>query len=202
MGCITSTQDCACIKNCFDTIQDLPSEDLEVLKSKTIYDENTIKEMHKRFTKNCPNGRLTPQKFIEMCNTLSLKGNAEDYCDHVFRTFDADKNGFIDFKEFLLALYITCDGTAEEKLEAAFRMHDVDGNGFIDLDEMTKVLRAIYGMVGEGSSDAAFRAEEMTRNIFDRMDENKDGYLTEEEFVQGCLQNNELSKMFLPNAMQ
>ena len=81
-------------------------------------------------------------------------------------------------------------------------MHDVDGNGIIDLDEMTKVLRAIYGMVSEGSSDTAFRAEEMTRNIFDRMDENKDGYLTEEEFVQGCLQDNELSKMFVPNAMQ
>jgi len=25
-------------------------------------------------------------------------GNAEEFCDHVFRTFDMDKNGFIDFK--------------------------------------------------------------------------------------------------------
>lgn len=25
-------------------------------------------------------------------------GNAEEFCDHVFRTFDRDKNGFIDFK--------------------------------------------------------------------------------------------------------
>ena len=202
MGCITSTQDCVCIENCFDTIQDLPSEDLEVLKSQTIYDENTIKQMHKIFTKNCPNGRLTPRKFIDMWNTLSWKGNADEYCEHVFRIFDADKNGFIDFKEFLLALYITCDGTAEEKLKAAFRMHDVDGNGIIDLDEMTTVLRAIYGMMGEGSSDPMFLAEERTRHIFDRMDENKDGHLTEEEFVQGCLQDNELSKMFVPNAMQ
>lgn len=25
-------------------------------------------------------------------------GNAEEFCDHVFRTFDMDKNGYIDFK--------------------------------------------------------------------------------------------------------
>lgn len=25
-------------------------------------------------------------------------GNAVEFCDHVFRTFDMDKNGYIDFK--------------------------------------------------------------------------------------------------------
>lgn len=29
-------------------------------------------------------------------------GNAEEFCDHVFRTFDMDKNGYIDFKVSLL----------------------------------------------------------------------------------------------------
>lgn len=34
-------------------------------------------------------------------------GNAEEFCDHVFRTFDMDKNGYIDFKvqNWLLAFY-------------------------------------------------------------------------------------------------
>ena len=32
-----------------------------------------------------------------------------------------------------------------------------------------------------------------------RMDENKDGNLTEEEFLKGCLQDDELSKMLAPN---
>ena len=48
-------------------------------------------------------------------------GNAEQFCDHVFRTFDTDKNGFIDFKEFLLAIDVTSAGTPEEKLKWAFR---------------------------------------------------------------------------------
>ena len=32
-----------------------------------------------------------------------------------------------------------------------------------------------------------------------RMDENNDGNLTEEEFLKGCLQDDELSKMLAPN---
>ena len=182
MGCITSKHD-------------LGSEDLKFLKYHTRYDDNTIKEMYERFTEDCPNGRLTPEQFIEL-------GCEEQYCDHVFRTFDTDKNGFIDFKEFLLAVYVTSDGTAKQKLESAFRMYDVDGNGVIDVDEMTKVVQAIYGMMGEGSADPAYWAKVRTGNIFRRMDENGDGYLTEEEFIQGCLQDDDLSKMLVPNVMQ
>ena len=40
------------------------------------------------------------------------------------------------------------------------------------------------------------------KNIFTRMDENGDGSLTEEEFLRGCLQDDELSKMLAPNVCQ
>ena len=202
MGCVSSKQDCVSIQSCIECNQDLESEDLEVLKYHTRYDDNTIKEMHQRFTEDCPNGRLTPEKFIDLCKTFYWIGYAEQYCNHFFRTFDTDQNGFIDFKEFLLAVYVTSDGTAKEKLESAFRMYDLDGNGVIDLDEMTKVVQAIYGMMGEGSADPAYWAQVRTASIFSRIDANGDGYLTEEEFIQGCLQDDELSKLLVPNVAQ
>ena len=37
------------------------------------------------------------------------------------RTFDTDKNGFIDFKEFLLAVDVTSGTSPEKKLSWAFR---------------------------------------------------------------------------------
>ena len=48
-------------------------------------------------------------------------GNAEEFCSNVFRIFDSDNNGFIDFKEFLLAIDVTSAGSPEQKLNWAFR---------------------------------------------------------------------------------
>ena len=82
------------------------------------------------------------------------------------------------------------------------RMYDVDGNGVIDQDEMTKIVQAIYDMLGAGATKPTDSAEERAKNIFSRMDENGDGHLTEEEFLRGCLQDDELSKMLAPNVVQ
>merc|ERR1711981_1128245 len=101
-------------------------------------------------------------------------GNAEQFCADFFRIFDTDKNGYIDFKEFLLAIDLISAGTAEEKLKWAFRMYDVDGNGVIDQDKMTKIVQAIYHMLGAIGTKPTDSAEERAKNIFSRMDENGD----------------------------
>ncbi|KAK8378177.1 hypothetical protein O3P69_018860 [Scylla paramamosain] len=186
---------------CFGSKEKLSKEDLEFLKQHTRYDEQMIKEWYKGFRQDCPSGRLTPDKFVDMYKMFFPSGNAEEFCDHVFRTFDMDKNGYIDFKEFLLAIDVTSAGTPEEKLKWAFRMYDVDGNGVIDVSEMTKIVQAIYDMLGTNSaSRPADSAEERAKAIFSKMDENNDGNLTQEEFLKGCLLDEELSKMLTPGA--
>ena len=102
-----------CIESRYSRLKYLSGEKLEFLKANTGYDEATIKESHDIFIKTCPNGNLTPDKLIDLYTPFISKGKAEQYCDHVFRTFDTDKNGFIDFKEFVLAVYVTSDGTAK-----------------------------------------------------------------------------------------
>ena len=124
------------------------------------------------------------------------------YCEHVFRTFDTDQNGFIDFGEFLVAMYVTSAGSAEEKLTWAFRMYDVDGNGTIDPDEMWKVVETIYGMLSEDATEPKNSAKKKAMKILLRMDENQDGHLTKEEFLRGCLEDDELSKLLAPNMVE
>jgi hypothetical protein len=72
------------------------------------------------------------------------------FVDQIFRIFDKDSNGSIDFKvrcpphctvtlrlapspppaqEFMLATDMTASGSPEEKLRWAFRMYDKDGSG-------------------------------------------------------------------------
>ena len=99
----------------------LSKADVEFLMMNTRYDENTIQDLYKGFMSDCPNGRLNTTAFMKIYSKCFPEGNAREFCDHVFRTFDSDKNGFIDFKEFLLAIDVTSSGSPEEKLNWAFR---------------------------------------------------------------------------------
>ena len=101
----------------------LSKKKLEFLKAQTRYDENTINNWYKGFIQDCPNGKLTPAKFVEMFQILLPSVNAEQFSEHVFRTFDTDKNGYINFIELLLAIDVTSAGTAEKKLKWAFRLY-------------------------------------------------------------------------------
>lgn len=125
----------------------------------------------------------------------------------MFKVFDADKSGTIDFKEFICALSVTSRGTLDEKLKWAFQLYDIDGDGEISYDEMLRIVEAIYKMVGtmqriqesgmEGlTGDAQVGSmvklpeDEDTPNkrvakIFKMMDKDENGSLTMEEFREG-----------------
>ena len=87
----------------------------------THYDKATILDFYKGFMSDCPEGKLNPENFCEIYSKCFPRGNAKEFCGHVFRTFDTDKNGVIDFKEFLLSIDVTSSGTPQEKLNWAFR---------------------------------------------------------------------------------
>ena len=55
---------------------------------------------------DCPNGKLTPNTFCEMYKMFFPAGDAEKFCENVFRTFDADKSGTIDFKVHKFSVHI------------------------------------------------------------------------------------------------
>ena len=60
----------------------------------------------------------------------TIKGEAgEQFLEQLFRIFDKDGDGSIDFKEFMIATDMTSSGDPEEKLRWAFRMYDKDGSG-------------------------------------------------------------------------
>jgi len=81
----------------------LSEEDLNFLVSSTSMSAEEIQAWHKGFLKDCPTGELTKEKFISMYSKMFPSGNPAKFSENVFRTFDTNNSGTIDFGEFMLA---------------------------------------------------------------------------------------------------
>ncbi|KAJ8373894.1 hypothetical protein SKAU_G00044740 [Synaphobranchus kaupii] len=154
--------------------------------SSTVHDLQAV-EMHlwyKKFMMECPSGQLTLHEFKQFFGLRGLDPEASAYIEQMFRTFDMNKDGTIDFMEYVAALSLVMKGKLEQKLRWYFKLYDVDGNGCIDRHELLSIIKAIRAINGTESQDVS--AEDFTNRVFDRIDINGDGELSLEEFVEGA----------------
>ena len=119
----------------------LTDEDIEFLTQNTQYSAKEIRDWYSAFLKDCPDGKLKKNKFIEIYKMFFNTANADHFCEQVYRTFDADDDGHISFKEFLLAIGVTTTKEPREKLKWAFKMYDINNDGLIEVSEMGKIIK-------------------------------------------------------------
>ena len=66
-------------------------------------------------------GVLKMSRFTNMYERFFPSNDADSFAKNIFKNFDANKDGEIDFKEFMIAIDVTSSENPREKLLWAFR---------------------------------------------------------------------------------
>ncbi|XP_060091140.1 guanylyl cyclase-activating protein 3 [Heteronotia binoei] len=146
---------------------------------------------YNKFMKDCPSGQLSLYECKSFLSLHGMNSEAEYYVDQVFNTFDLNKDGFIDFLEFIAAINLIIRGKIDQKLKWYFKLYDADGNGFIEKRELLKIFRAVQAITGYCDTTP----EEFTEMVFKKVDVNHDGELSLEEFINGVESDGDLFRM-------
>jgi Ca2+-binding EF-hand superfamily protein len=143
---------------------------MEQLKAKTSFSPDEIRAMYANFKKIAcsqnDDGLIDKMEFRSMMVDSQLDGDRNTvFCDALFRMFDRDQSGAIDFSEFVGALAVyhgrtTGSQVGDDKAKFFFSLYDVDGDGYISKADMKVIVTDCLA-----SNEVIITAEEVERIV-------------------------------------
>ncbi|EGR29296.1 protein kinase domain protein [Ichthyophthirius multifiliis] len=106
------------------------------------------------------------QGYFQVCGD---KEKAIAQVEKILAEVDTNNSGKVDFTEFLMAAANKEQILSKIKMEQAFKIFDQDGNGTISKDELSNIM----GNIEEG----------FWKEILEECDSNKDGVISQNEFI-------------------
>jgi len=168
------------------------------LIKRTKFSREQIQRYYETFRTRCRSGRLTKNEFVDFYQQLLPSNSSEIYSEFIFRAFDnLSKDGFIQFDEFLLAIYIHSNSsTPHEKLEWLYNAYDQNGDGTIDYNEINQIVHALFILYGIDREKHS--VSYMSYEIMAILDLNDDDKISKQEFMN-MLKDKELTKFLAPS---
>ena len=113
--------------------------------------------------------------------------------ESLFRVFDDDNSGSLNFFEFLQADNVTDLETVQDKLSWIFTAFDQDGGGSIDVEEIRDIVVCLFRFARiEEDEDLLHACIEDVRATIDK---DGDGDISKEEFVKNAMQSKFINKL-------
>ncbi|XP_039366464.1 visinin-like [Mauremys mutica] len=177
----------------------LSKEILEDLKLNTKYTEDELCKWYESFQKQCPDGRISRAEFEKIYGNFFPNSDPKVYARHVFRSFDTNDDGTLDFREYIIALHLTSSGKTNLKLEWAFSLFDVDRNGEISKSEVLEIITAIFKMIPPEEQKMLAEDENTPQKRADKLwhyfKKEENDKIAEGEFISGVMKNEAIMKL-------
>lgn len=119
-------------------------------------------------------GILEAHELTEAFSRYVGSKKAKIMTEKLLQRVDMNKNGRIDFTEFLLANINQETDFNKQNLKSAFDIFDFDNNETLTAEELVKWLSEISDKVSE---------DEIVEEVIKQMDKNGDGAINFEEFI-------------------
>eukprot|EP00092_Neocalanus_flemingeri_P024744 GFUD01026833.1.p1 GENE.GFUD01026833.1~~GFUD01026833.1.p1 ORF type:complete len:214 (-),score=51.50 GFUD01026833.1:99-740(-) len=168
----------------------LSEELLEKIMQYTNLEQEQVEAKYRQFLTKHPKGRISKKSFQSMLTDcfpginsakLGLLGS------HIWRIYDLNEDGQIDFYEFMTVLHVMSKGSSEDNLRQIFRVFDINRDGRISKEELEKIVDDFQlNNAGDGC---------LVNSVFNEMDENEDGEISPEEFIEACMAQKKISTM-------
>jgi len=159
----------------------LTKKDITHLRQVSHFNEDELRALHARFLEISSaveaDGVIDQEELRQ-----ALRISNRVLCNRIFRLFDANNDGQINFVEFVQVLSVLAKGTTEEKLKFSFRLYDVDGDGHIDKEELYQMLSA--SLVDSTLTLSEKEMRDLIDRTFAEVDNNNDGHISFEEYFK------------------
>ena len=177
-----------------------------MLIKSTKFTRDEILEWHVEFLRDYPSGRMNKNEFSQFYKQFQPSLTSESFCKNIFRIFDRNSNGYIEFPELMFSISLTSNEMdTRKKVELIFGIYDVDGNGSINKKEFKKIIRSIYLLLSSSDGKSLSKNVSDTINdnilndIFDKIDVDKNNSISLKEFVDCCLNDTKMLNLLAPN---
>jgi len=182
------------LDSCTSSSPVLSEADVDWIVKNTDKDKDQVEEQFQRFLEKHPDGKISKKGFLSMMKECYPCKESDRVGRHLWRIYDVNKDGHIDFREFMTVLFVMSSGTPEQNLQQIFRVFDINDDGKISLAELKKIVKDLFTLNNDDNSDMDNR-ELLVNSVFGEMDVNCDGEISIEEFIKACLAQKKFSTL-------